>query len=111
MTNLLKLVIDTIKSHKVLYTFFIITIFFNICCAYQLYSDIPLIRDGAMAKTIDANSDIWFYRSEDAMILRHEILIFVSLLSVFLGVWLMYKRIEFAFFIQLLPILIILLGN
>lgn len=111
MKNIVKELYQKVQSHKVifLYIIFIIAMLFNIFCVYLLYVDIPSIQDGALAKIISSNSNTWFYKSEDLMILRHKILISVSLLSIFFGLFLMYKRIKYACLIQIIPILFILL--
>jgi hypothetical protein len=111
MKNIVKVLYQKAQNHEIifLYIIFIIAMLFNIFCVYLLYVDIPSIQDGALAKIISSNSNTWFYKSEDLMILRHKILISVSLLSVFFGLFLMYKRIKFACLIQIIPILFILL--
>ena len=110
MKNIVKALYNKAQNHKIIFIYitFVAAMLFNIFCVYLLYVDIPSIQNGALAKVITSDSDIWFYRSEDAMILRHNILISISLLSIFFGLFLMHKNIGLACIIQLLPILIIL---
>ena len=110
MKNTLKALYNKAQNKRIIlmYIIFVIALLFNSFCVYLLYVDIQSIQDGALAKIIDSNSDIWFFRSEDYMILRHNILISISLLSIFFGLLFMYKRIGWACVIQMLPILVIL---
>ena len=109
MKNTVKVLYKKAQNYEImsLYIIFILAMIFNIFCVFLLYTDIPSIQDGALAKLIDSNSDTWFYKSEDLMILRHEILISVSLLSVLSGLFL-YKRIRLACIVQMLPLLFII---
>lgn len=109
MEKILKLHINNFNLKNLLmHAIFVVEVLFNLLLVFLLYTDIPLIRDGAMVKLFDEPSNVWFYKSVENMVLRDELIIFISLTTVLLAMCIVMRRIKLACIIQLLPILILL---
>lgn len=64
------------KYMKVIaYIIFTLVELFYIRIIFALYNAIQIIRDGGFVKSIDENNPVWYYQSEDNMILHDKILI------------------------------------
>ena len=62
-------------TNIIAYIIFILITLLYVRVIFALYNAVQVTKDGGFVKSIDENNPIWYYRSEDNMILHDKILI------------------------------------
>ena len=112
--NLLQNIITRKKVKKcidvITYIVFALMSLLYVRIIIALCGSIIAVRDGGFVKLIDKNSQSWYYRSEDNVILHDEILLGSFLIVLILCLFLI-KRPKTAIFIQIVWLLIVIMES
>lgn len=81
------------------YIFFAVITLFYLRVIFALYNVIQVTREGGFVKSIDENNPVWYYRSEDNMILHDKILLGGFVLFLIIP-FIFIRRPKWAIFLQ-----------
>lgn len=97
------------KYMKVIaYIIFTLVELFYIRIIFALYNAIQITRDGGFVKSIDENNPVWYYRSEDNMIL-HDKILFGGFILFLIIPFIFIRRPKWAVFIQIVWLIFVVL--
>ncbi len=94
---------------KILYILAVGLMLVNIRMIYSAFYCLRAAQEGMYLKMIDSGSKLWYFRSEELLILHTKIEISVFILSLCLAVFFLYKKPKLALIVQLFPILLVVL--